>query len=99
MVIYKHIGDTIHRGEEVFVYACIMERDEKGNEKVNYDLTRQINIFSHDGTFDVYEQGPLAGDYKAARVSISGDVTNREEGIVSFRFTGKRRHIHQPDEV
>ena len=89
MVIYKDFGDTIHRGEEVFVYACIMERDEKGNEKVNYDLTRQINIFSHDGSFDVYEQGPLAGDYKAARVSISGDVTNREEGIVSFRFTGK----------
>ena len=90
MVIYKEFGDTIRRGEEVIVYACIVERDEKGNEKINRDLSRKIHIFSDDGTFNVYEQDALAGDYKAAYVSICGDVPARQEdGIVKFKFTGK----------
>lgn len=89
MVIYKNFGDTLHRGEKVYVYACIMERDEKGNERVNLELTRQINIFSEDGVFDVYEQDALAGEYKGARVILGRNDSNRESGVVSFKFTGK----------
>lgn len=89
MAIYKNFGDTIHRGENVNVYACIMERDEKGNERVNLELTRQISIFSEDGILDIYEQDALAGDYKAARVTLGRNDSNREECIVSFKFTGK----------
>jgi len=89
MAIYKDFGDTVHRGEKVYVYACIMERDEQGNEKVNHELTRQINIFSEDGVFDIYEQDELAGEYKGARVLLGRNENNREEGVVSFKFTGK----------
>ncbi len=86
MAIYKDFGDTVHRGEKVYVYACIMERDEQGNEKVNHELTRQINIFSEDGVFDIYEQDELAGEYKGARVLLGRNENNREEGVVSFKF-------------
>ena len=90
MVIYKNFGDVIRHGEEVFVYACIVERDEKGNEHVNLELTGQINIFSTDGTLNVYEAGALAGEYKAAQVSIAPDAPkDLDVGIVSFKFTGK----------
>ncbi len=90
MVIYKDFGDTLRRGEEVLVYACILERDDKGNEKVNHELTSQISIFSHDGTFNVSEQGALAGDYKGAKVYVRRDIpSSQKEGIVSFKFTGK----------
>ncbi|MBR3342331.1 MAG: hypothetical protein IKG30_12090 [Clostridiales bacterium] len=90
MVIYKDFGDTLRRGEEVLVYACILERDDKGNERVNHELTSQIRIFSHDGTFNVNEQGALAGDYKGAKVYVRRDIpSSQKEGIVSFKFTGK----------
>ena len=90
MVIYKDFGDVIRHGEEVFVYACIVERDDKGNEQVNLELTRQINIFSTDGALNVYEAGALAGEYKAAQVSIAPNAPKDiDVGIVNFKFTGK----------
>lgn len=90
MVVYKEFGDTINRGEEVIVYACIMENDPRSGERVNHKLTSQISIFSEDDTFDVREQSALAGDYKGARVKTSDEKGSYTmEGIISFRFTGK----------
>nr|MCR5432086.1 hypothetical protein [Lachnospiraceae bacterium] len=90
MAVYKEFGDTINRGEEVVVYACIMENDPSMGERVNHKLTSQISILSEDETFDVTEQEALAGDYKAARVITNDDKGSYAmEGAVSFKFTGK----------
>ena len=90
LVVYKEFGNTIKRGEEVVVYACIMEKDEKGIEKENPELTKKINILSEDGIFMIEEQENLAGVYKAARVRTDPvNSKGKTEGIISFKFTGK----------
>ena len=90
MVIYKDFGDTIRRGEEVKVYACILEKEEGGVERENPELSRQIRILSEDETFIINEEQELNGVYKAAKVKINTDkARNKTEGIISFIFSGR----------
>ncbi len=90
MVVYKNFGDTIKRGEQVIVYAAIMESNPEGGEQVNHELTRHISIFSDDDVFYIKEQKALAGDYKGATVTTSDKQGSYAlEGRVCFKYTGK----------
>ncbi len=90
MVIYKNFGDTIPRGGVVEVFACIVAMDKNGVESVDPALTRQINIFSHVGTFKIDEEPELSDQYKKAYVQVGTETPAAQtEGIVSFMFTGE----------
>ena len=88
MRLYKEFGDTITRGENVVVYARIVERTADG-EKECPEMTRKIRIGSPDDVFVVEMQEALAGSYKAARVYANDNIQNKNEGCVDFRYDGK----------
>ncbi len=87
MKIYKEFGDTIRLGETAAVYARIVEIDGK-TEKERPDLTRNINIRCHDGTFRVWPQDGLSGIYKGAAVEVDPEHGDAAEGMIDFEFVG-----------
>ena len=88
MHIYKEFGDTIRPGEQVQVYARIAEIVD-GIEYDRPQLSKDIEIRSHDEVFITEMYGGLAGSYKCADVRINPELETSNEGVIDFIYRGE----------
>ncbi len=88
MKIYKEFGDTIRPGEQVPVYARIVEVI-KGTEYDRPQLSKDIVIQSHDEVFITEMYASLAGSYKCATVEVNPAQEVSNEGVIDFIYRGE----------
>ena len=87
MRIRKDFGNTLYPGEQVTVYARIVEITPEGVEKPCPQLTAKIGI-SSPAYLEISGQS-MAGEYMGAFVTAPNDSAEiPEKAIVSFRFAG-----------
>jgi len=87
MRIRKDFGNTLYPGEQVTIYARIVEITPEGVEKPRPELTAKISI-SSPAYLKISGQS-MAGEYIGAFVTAPNDSAEiPEKAILSFRFAG-----------